>query len=182
MNLRSHRNKKGITSFEVIMWVPRIIFVTIVIFSVVFLIRAYVKINIDVSQVESDIFIYRTLYGQGGLSKLDPVLDQIDLGVIRKSDINEGTFEKLEDIQYYGEKNSAVGAEFIFSEIGSLDSQKFYYNKELYDRFLPVASLEESKGPGGARKQKRQIYILFEDEESKLIPALMEVTVVVPNS
>ena len=68
------------------MWVPRILFLVVVMFTVMILIRSYVATTIDTSELEANIFISRILYSPNSISYFDSDIGRTYQGVI---DINK---------------------------------------------------------------------------------------------
>ncbi|MDP3766231.1 MAG: hypothetical protein Q8R04_06995, partial [Nanoarchaeota archaeon] len=62
------RNKKADTTFEILMWTFRIMFLVVVMFAVMTLIRSYVVTAIDTSELDANMFAYRTLYSTNAIS------------------------------------------------------------------------------------------------------------------
>ena len=58
------KDKKAITTFEILMWIPRVTFLVVVMFAVMTLIRSYVITTIDTSELEANIFANRMLYSR----------------------------------------------------------------------------------------------------------------------
>ncbi len=165
------------------MWIPRIIFVAMVMFSVVFFVSGYVKLNFDTFDTEADIFTYRLLYGQGGLSGIDHDTQRQDLGVLKENELSQ-IFDKSSSTLYYGTENSEIAA---LVSIKTADGKKslgpYYYNKELYDKKSPIAqTVGGYKGPGGVRMQERTLYVLLQNTNGERQPAYINISVLIPNS
>ena len=60
-------NKRGQISEEVMLFIPRIIFLIAVLFAVVLLVKVFLITNIDIRQVEANVLVNRILYSKEGL-------------------------------------------------------------------------------------------------------------------
>ena len=60
--------KRGVISGEVVFMIPKLIFLTAVLFAVVILVKLFIITTTDIRRVESDILISRLLYSPNGLS------------------------------------------------------------------------------------------------------------------
>ena len=66
------KNKKGEISGEVLMIIPKIIFLTAVLFAVVILVKVFIITTTDVREVESNILVNRLLYSKDGVENCPP--------------------------------------------------------------------------------------------------------------
>ncbi len=156
-------NKKGISTFAIAMWILRFLFLGIVSFIIILLVGFFAKIDIDTFNVEPDIIVYNMMYSPHGLSYYDAVSNRVYPGII---DIEGTAIDKINYSQH-------IGAMVVVRDLdGSVLFEKTI-NPKTYRR-----RVEALPGPGGFDSKKKELNILVKKDE-KLIPAKMEVEVVV---
>jgi len=143
--------KKGL-SLTVTQWIPRIIFLTIVVFSVLFLVRMHIRYNIEIPGLEADIFVSRLLYSPNGFTYVDPDTRRPYPGIIDLDKFNAETVVKAID---YGEDHIAAR---IMLESG----KEFIYNQDESDKWAPLSFIQ--KGLGAIKSDKIKVKVLVYDE------------------
>ncbi len=156
--------KKALISFNLLMWIPRIIFMVIVIFSIILLVGSYFKVEIIVSEAESELFVQRLLHSPHGISYFDPYSNRVYPGII---DLDN--FDLLNKSVFYGEQKQ-IGAKFIVKDLNNKDLAENIYNDIVYRRIA-------QEGKGGVDVLRKSIYVLVKDD-SKQIPAILNMEVV----
>jgi hypothetical protein len=168
--------KKALISFNVAMWIPRIIFLTIVILSVVLLTIAYANKNIQTWQVESEIIAQRILFAPDGLAYHDPLSNRVYPGII---DVEKLNTTILEESIFYGKENKHIGAKITLINKGTNQTiAETIYNNIVYQRIAERGFL----GRGGVDVKEKQFYYVLAKNKEKLTPATAKITVVVPRS
>ena len=169
-------NKRGMISGEVVMFIPKIIFLMAVLFAVVLLVKVFIVTTIDVRQVESNILVSRLLYSKGGLSYFDETIQRLYPGII---DLNK--FEQLSKynpntldnwIISYGEDNPIIAAK-ITLKYGDKKEIAVFYNKDRFDKWEPRALSTVKGGAGSVKSFEARRYILVKEGE-KFFPAFLE--------
>lgn len=181
-------NKRGIISEEVLLSIPRIIFLIAVLFAVVILVKIFIITNVDVRQVESNILINRLLYSKDGLSYYDESLKRVypgvvDLNKFRQLSINNPNWLDNTAINY-GSDNPIIAAKITLKNIGSIVKEKqsanditIFYNKDRFDKWEPRTLVTVRGGAGSVKSFQEQRYVLAKDNEL-LHPAVLEFYVI----
>ncbi len=149
-------DKKGDVSFAVLQSIPRIIFLVVVLFSIVFLIRKYAVDNLDVQDVQAEVFINRILYSSNGILYADKELNTALPGIV---DVNLLKNDVLDQLMNYRDDS------FIAAKIRLLDSNgqevaSAIYNNQTYYRWLPIANINV-QGKGGVKRIEKSILVQY---------------------
>jgi len=170
------KNKRSVISGEMIMAIPQIIFLIAVLFAFVILIKVYIITQIDVRQVDANIFVNRILLSRGAISYYDEGLDRTYPGIIsleRFQGISASNPNDLdEEIISYGGDNPILAAKMILKIDGHADAIA-YYNKENFDRWEPKVLPGVKGGPGSIKAFQRQRYVLVKDGDV-LSPGILD--------
>ena len=169
-------SKKAEISSEVVLIIPKIIFIIAVIFSFVILVKILIVSNINVKGIESQILVNRILFSKDSISYFDADTERLYPGIIdlkffeTLSKANPNVLD-ISTINYY--KDNPIIAAKLTLKIRDKSDIVAYYNKEMFDRWEPRV-LPEIKGGGGSVKAfKEKKYILVKDDLN-LIPAVLE--------
>ena len=173
--LQTKMNKKAI-SFDMLQWMMRLLFLTVVIFSVVLLLNAYTTKKLDVKELQAEILINRLILSPDGISKYDYVSGRSIPLVIEDLSLQESKDkmeQKLMQTINYDKKN------FIAAQMEIFENQEiilvtFYYDKATYENIAPRTWME---GIGGALKYERIFPVIYKDKS-----AYMKISAVVSNS
>lgn len=171
-------NKKAIMALNMALWIPRIIFLVIVILSVVAFTITYASKEIDVWRSEAETIAQRIIYSPHGISYHDPLSNRLYPGII---DTTKMKTEFLENAMFYGgkeEDKKHIGASIIITNQNTGDkiAEADYHPKT-------ARRIEEKgfMGRGGVDAIEKELYVLVKEGE-ELIPAIAKITVVVPRS
>ena len=178
------KNKRAITTFEILMWVPRILFLVVVMFTVMILIRSYVATTIDTSELEANIFISRILYSPNSISYFDSDIGRTYQGVIDINKFKSQTADKfLERSVYYGDNNKEIGAKFLLRDLSSNENNEvtIYYNEDFFREQEKIAGSGFTEGPGGAKLYVKNYNIIVQ-KGSVLTNGVLTMSIVIPNS
>jgi len=169
-------NKKGEISGEVLMMIPRMIFLIAVLFTVVILVKVFIIAVTDIREIESNILINRLLYSANGLSYFDEELSRLYPGVInlekfqQMSAINPNLLDST--IISYGSDNPIIAAKLTLKQKDK-DDISLFYNKDRFDKWEP-RTLSTVKGGAGSFKafnEKRNIIV---KDKEKIMPGILE--------
>lgn len=175
------KNKKA-TTFEILMWVPRIIFLVIIMFAIMILIRSYITTTIDISELEANVFINRILYSPTGISYFDSNIDRTYPGIIEFDKFKSQITEKfLEKSVYYGKKNTEVGAKFILKDLSEDKEITVFYNEDFFKEQKKLVDAGFTQGPGGARDYTKKYDVLIL-KNNVLHKGILTIEVTIPNS
>lgn len=169
--------KNALITFNMLMWLPRIIFMTIVFFSIVFLTSWYARTEIQTWQTESELIAQRILYSPGGISYNDPLSNRLYPGVIDLTKFKDNSIPLLDDSLFYGTENKHIGANITIIDLKKNQLAQGIYNNIVYRRIAEKGRL----GRGGVNTVEKQIYVLAKDE-TKTIPAIAQITIVIPRT
>jgi len=132
-------NKKGTIADEVLLFIPKIIFLVVLIFTFVILVKVLIVTNIDTKQIEAELLVNRLLFSQDGFSYYDESIDRlypaiIDLESFKKLQNNPNILDS--EIINYGKDNPIISAKITLKRENEMDIPVFY-NKQRYDRWEP---------------------------------------------
>jgi len=148
--------KKGLISFNMLMWIPRIIFMVIVVFSIMFLIGIYFKFEVNISDAESELFIQRLLYSPHGISFYDPYSNRVYPGIIDLDNL-----DLINKSVFYGEEQKHIGAKLSIYDINNNLLAERIYNNVVYRRIA-------QEGKGGVDVYRKKLYVLVKNESKQI--------------
>lgn len=176
------KNKKGTTTFEILMWIPRLMFLVVVMFTVMYLIRTYVTTTIDISELQANVFVNRVLYSPTSISYFDSDIGRLYPGIIEFDKFESQITEKsLEKSIYYGEDNKEAGAKFILKDLNENKELTAFYNEDFFKEQKKLVDAGYTKGPGGARGYDKKYDVLIFKNKA-LYRGLLTIEVAIPNS
>jgi len=170
-------NKRSLISGEVILFIPRIMFLIAVLFAFVILIKTLIITSVDVRDIESRILVERMLFSRDGILYYDKGIERLYPGIIdfekfkKINLLTDRSYTPNDDVKsfldkeiiYYdsgtihGSENILIAASLTLAREGEPDIS-IYYNKKWYDRWIPKAGF---KGPAGIKKfeSKRNVLV-----------------------
>lgn len=166
-------NKRGI-SYQMILWIPRMVFL-IIVFVVTFgLIFAFTTTTVSVSDAESHVLLHRLHFSPEGISKTDADTGRVYAGVVDASRISADRLETAIDI-----KKDAVAIRLVKSNTDDSAEVVAYLHEDTYRNWQPIAiAVDEGsikKGAGRKFPYKESRYVYAET------PAKLETVVIMPN-
>jgi hypothetical protein len=171
-------NKKA-TTFNTLMWIFKIFFLVIVLFTVVLLVRSFIVTELDVFNAEADIFMQRVIMSRNGISYYDSDIDRLYPGIIDMT-----KFGKLNEILNssisYGDENSKIAANFILVDEKNTTVAAAVFNPYFYERWKQMLNAQWIKGPGGVKSTTKQISVLIKGNELK--KGILITEIIIPNS
>jgi hypothetical protein len=173
------KTKKAVT-FQFLMMIPRIVFLAIVMFSILFLIRSAIVTQIDVFEVETELFTLNTIYA---ISETQPETTRLELATVDKEKLLNGKLEtRIHQILNYEKENRKIAAKLTFKTgIDEDIIKEIIYNKDYYKDWNTKSRALWNKGPGGVRDKTTQIPCIIK-EPSKEERCVVEIHIIVPNS
>lgn len=145
------RNRKGMNvSEEMPNYIHRMIFTVIVIFSIYFLMRAFIMTSVQVGPLEASILANYPHLSEEGFSSVDPTTGRVYQGVI---DTAKFTTAQLGEL-FSADKPQMVGR-FLLNQtiidylLAKKDPVRAYSDEERYRLWQPIA---QSGGRGEGRK------------------------------
>jgi hypothetical protein len=167
-------NRKGQESYSIVTAIPRIIFLAVALLSVVFLVRGYVVQNLNVQEVQAEVFINRILYSPTGILYFDESLKTAIPMLIYPEKLTNDT---LDSMMLYRDDTFIAAKVELYDANKNLIKQAFY-NGKTYFRWLPIARTGV-KGTGRVNRITRLVNTnYFENGEVK--PGIMNFVVLLP--
>ncbi|MFH1850359.1 MAG: hypothetical protein ABH879_09360 [archaeon] len=124
-------NRKALMSFNMLMWIPRIIFLTAVVLSVILLVRVFVVTGIDTKGIEAGVFMDRVWYSANGISYRDPYTGRAYPGIIDTGRFNDLILNST----MQPPQNRLIAARL---ELTGSETREVFYNKLWYERWKEV--------------------------------------------
>lgn len=168
-------NKTAQISGEVIMMIPRIIFLIAVLFAVVVLVKIFIITIIDVRDVEANVLVNRLLYSKDGFAYYDADLKRVYLGVIDLKKFEQLTTNPnlLDNLAIsYGTDNAVIAAKITLKQ-NLKNDVTIFYNKDRFDKWEPRVLTTVRGGASSVKAFKEQRYVLVKQED-KLFPGLLD--------
>ncbi len=128
-------NRKGQTiSYEMMMWIPRLVYLVIVIIATSGLILGYVVTKVDVSEVESQILLHRLQFSQEGITLHDSYTGRVYPGLVDAGMLTDENLAAALDA-----KKNELAARFVLSGFLDKELAMAYLNKDAYENWQPIA-------------------------------------------
>ena len=169
------KNKKGQISTLMTITIPRLLFLIIVLFSVVFLIRQFVVNNLNVQDVQAEVFVNRVLYSPNGILYYDNSIQRAVPGIIDPLKLKSEVLDLLIDYK----TNNFIAANITLFDAGGNVVSSSAYNKESYLNWNPIA-LSRLKGPGGVKRTTKTVLVNYMD--AKLHQGYLKFEVLIPGN
>jgi len=167
-------DRRGGLSFKsILMAFYKLIVLIIVAVAMFMFVTQFLRMNIDVFDVESEIFAYGVMHSTGGLSHVEndrvyPTRINLD----KAHDLSKGL---------YFEENRYISAKFEFLDRNEKELKSpYYFNKDYFELWYPLSSYF-NKGPG-ASQRKFKTYPVSYMKGDQVIPGMLRMTIVIPNS
>jgi len=165
-------NKKALLGEEMLIAIGAALLTFLIAGSLVFFVGRYLTIKADVFPMEASILAQRSLYSQNALAYFDENTQRAYPGIVDAELLKNPAVAEprlLKAISYGAEQK------YIAAKI-TIDTYAIYYNKPMYDSWLPKLGL---KGAGATREMTFAKYILVK-EGAKLTPAVAKISVLQP--
>ena len=119
--------EEDIVAFNVLAWIPRIIFLIIVLTTILIFLNYYSKIEIHSFEPESEFFVYRILNSTNGISYYDSVSGRVYPGTIDITKFENETINILQNSVNYG-ADKHLGAKILIKDLDEIPLVKAFYN------------------------------------------------------
>ncbi len=172
------KNKRGVSNFEMLMWIPRIIFIVFIMFVIIFLVRTYVATVIDTSAIKANLFSNRVIYSANGISYYDESIKRTYPGIIDPNKFSSADF--LDKAIYYGAKNREIGAKIVLKDLNEGKESVLFYNQPFFKEQKKLVDSGLTEGPGGARGYTKKYNVLIMMDS--LDKGELTIDIVIPNS
>ena len=177
--------KKGVMTFDMIMYIPRLFFIMIVGSLIAYLIWSFITLNTDVKYQEAHVLANTVLYSSNGISYKDIYTSRTYPGVIDPLKFQDNSaleimFNHLdEDLQ---PDNDFVAIKVVlsdFEEPPAWDNKTIYLNEWNYKRWESISKIN-AEGAGGAKLLTFTKYVLIKRADT-LERAKLNISIVMPN-
>lgn len=163
-------NKKAV-SFKMLNYsILRILFIALLFYIVYLFAYSQIKVNIDIDDTKSLIFVKRLLYSPNSIAYTNSITGRTYPGIIDLDRFNSATLEKAFNFS----KNN-IAAKIELTDLEGNEKKEIYLNKKWYDRWEPLTKFEQYK------KTIKQRYVLINDN-GKLKKGLLRIDVVLSNA
>ncbi|MBI2664773.1 hypothetical protein HYX10_05545 [Candidatus Woesearchaeota archaeon] len=167
-------NKKAQTvSFEMLMWIPRIVYLILIIIATTGIIYAYIATNVSVGAVESHILLHRLQHSPEGIAEFDAETKRVYPGFVDAAKLSESNLKAALNAE-----NREFAARFVISDLNDENKEVVYFDRQAYGVWAPVAAFvgiqqaqnAETSGSGRkfAHSEARYTYISDSMQLSKL--------------
>jgi len=187
MRLNKHLDKKGLAE-NIMYWLPRLIFLAIVIVVLISLVKTMVVMYEDTSYARAQVYLNKILYDGNGIIRYEN--DRAYPGVI---DYLKFKDENLDNILVSDTNVESPAAKLTVKSLlpplpeGRLPTKEemfkepeiqktVYWNQKWYERLLPKGIF---RGSGAPRNFEYKVDVLLY-KDNKLIPAELEISLLVP--
>jgi len=170
-------NKKGIESFTMMQAIPRFLFLIVLLFSIIFLVRAFVVDNLNVQSIQAEVFVNKILYSPNSISHNDKELGILIPGLIDPSKIKDETLDNFMD---YKDESFIAGKVQLF-DANNVEVKSAIYNKKTYERWLPLAQFGK-KGIGGVKRIGKSVFVNYIGSDKNILPGTLKFDVLLPGN
>jgi hypothetical protein len=163
-------NKKGIGE-KVILWVPRMIFLAIVMITIIFLTRFIVAIYVETVDAQATVYINKILYDKDGIIRYEN--GRPYPGVIVMGRFNE---ENLNSSMAFETEGERPCAKLLLKNLENDEETAIFWNKIWYERMRPRAAFRGIGSP----YLKHVTVLVSVYENGRYVPATLNIDMVVP--
>jgi len=167
---------KAQTGYTIVKSFTWFLFLIIVLFSIIFLVKNHITLKADIKDIEADIFYQEVMFTKNGITYQDDLTRRSYPGII---DFNKFNKEVVTKTIYYGPENYFLAANFTLNHTDGKFIKSFLYNEEWYNRWKPLTK-RFLPGSGSATLVKKQNYVLVKQQEN-IFPAILSLEIIYPN-
>ncbi len=169
-------NKRG-DSFDLLYFIPKMIFLIVVMVLVIYLVSLFVTNSLDVREAQAKVFANKIYYSPNGISYYDSELGKTIPGTIDPKKITNIT---LENMMNYNSNSFVSGKVTLYDfSLNTIASAK--YKDDVYDVWSKMAALKAT-GEGGITRKSFMTYVNYVDEKSTIQKGMLSVEVLLPGS
>ena len=169
-------DKKGIT-YQMVLWIPKLIYLIIVLVVSFGLIYLFTSNEVDVGDVEAHVIMHSLHYSPEGISKFDDDTKRVYSGIVDKS--RTGNLDN--DALNSDERTLAI--KLVKRNLDDSEEDENILNDKTYDKWIPLVNLGDSNPEVEVPQifSSKQIrYINYDDSDSR-DRAVLKTTVIMPN-
>ena len=183
-------DKKGIT-YQMVLWIPKLIYLIIVLVVSFGLIYLFTSNEVDVGDVEAHVIMHSHHYSPEGISKFDDDTKRVYSGIVDRSRFTRANLESALNsdenslaMKLVGRKWENLGEDSDDSgEDSDIRDYEIFLNYDTYRKWIPLADLINSDAKVEVPQifsSKEVRYINYEGSDSR-DRAVLETTVIMPN-
>jgi len=167
--------KKG-QAYEMLIWIPRLIYLVIVIITISGIISAYIVTTVNVRDAESHILMHRLQFAPEGISYYDEEIGRVYTGILDDTKLADTYLESILDVP-----ELQIAARFKKLDLVDETEKSAYINQITYDRWAPlavVASISREATGSGLKIPYPESRYIYSTESG---PAKLETVVITVN-
>ncbi|MBW3012419.1 hypothetical protein KY311_04490 [Candidatus Woesearchaeota archaeon] len=163
-------DKKGISE-QMVQWIPRMLFLALVIVVIMALVKSVVVQYEDTSTARAYVYMNKMLYDKDGIIRFEN--SRAYPGVI---DYDKFTSQRLDAILAVDPEKESPTAQLVLKEPDGKLIRTIYWNGNWFERLRPKGIF---RGPGAPASVKDVMRVTIY-RNNKLEPAILEMHVLVP--
>ncbi|MFC1753074.1 hypothetical protein ACFL96_06725 [Thermoproteota archaeon] len=180
------KQKRALTSYNMIVMITRIIFMVIALLVIVIIINVALDMKLETKETEAVVLIGRLLYSPEGISHADPITGRITTGVVDVDNMNNTRL----DNGIYITKNNRIAARIeLYEYLSYEDDPKTgfvkvaKFNSGVFDGYEPIADAWSNvAGIGGVFKYETSYPVIIRKEDGKKSLGYVDFKVLIPRS
>ncbi|MFQ5474350.1 MAG: hypothetical protein ACE5DM_00805 [Candidatus Nanoarchaeia archaeon] len=178
------RNKRAVTSFNMIVMMVRMIFLIVVALVIVIIINVALDLQIDTKGTEANILMSRMLYSPEGISEVDLITGRVNTGVVDVKNMDDARL----DNGIFIKNNNRIAARanlYEYKGVGKLSTfvAQAKYNGDLFDSLEPIAeAFYNVGGIGGVLMFQKEYPVVIKKEDGERVLGKVEFSVLIPKS
>jgi hypothetical protein len=164
--------KKGWIALTAMQWIPRLIFLTIVVFVCLFLIR--MNISSEVTSIDAEMALYakRIVYSPNIIAYVDSDIARVYPGIV---DYDKFLHVDLEKSLYLGEDNDYMAGNITLVK----HKKSFIFNEVGYNKWMPLVKAGLFRGAGSFATYTEEMVVLV-NKDGRLMRDILNITLVAP--
>ncbi|MBN2457735.1 hypothetical protein JXB31_01230 [Candidatus Woesearchaeota archaeon] len=189
MGRRTLFNRKAELAFKQIMFMfARMLILIIIFFSIVYVTKKHIIATSDITDTEIEIMMQSIMSNKNGLIYYDQTIDRAYPHVIDPGKFRSDVPVNLDNVFSFGADQKIIAANITLFD---MDGERYmdkngnplmsaYINEAYYRTWLDMAR-SSFIGPGGAVEKTKRYYVHIKEEQG-LVPGIVAVSIVMPNS
>ncbi|NQV09290.1 hypothetical protein HQ529_05560 [Candidatus Woesearchaeota archaeon] len=170
------KNKRAMFTLNLLAFLPRLGFLIVVVLSIVVLLGANIKTEIDVFDAQAEVFFQRLVYGNH-FSYFDEVTGRLYPGMV---DFDKFKSTDLDNLIYYGEENRDVGARISLKDFNGSINEEIMYNRDFFIEKEVLLEAGFTKGLGGVKGKEKELYVVIKDG-NRTLEGTLNVMMIIQN-
>lgn len=169
-------DRQGTLAFWLVSFIPRIIFLIMVLGSIMIVLSRFQRSTIETELAEAEVFLAALLHSPNGLSAYDPLTGRWLPGIVDPAKLEAGRLEAA----YAYEPNDMIAARLELFDLKGQLIKSAFYNEGRWRRWEPIKGIP---GRGGVSNFTKELYVLYIDSASgQRKPGWLRSEVLIPNA